>query len=147
MNRLELFYEMLDEAKECGINYIGTGNPLSQILIIAKEPSLDKNKTQDKGNIELLNKNLELWQRDKHKILEEIPYRGEFSPLYPYKGQELKKDNRKNNWGTSVTWMNYQKLYNQIFPSSNMINRSEEHTSELQSRPHLVCRLLLEKKK
>src|SRR3989442_3068474 len=27
------------------------------------------------------------------------------------------------------------------------IFRSEEHTSELQSRPHLVCRLLLEKKK
>src|SRR3989442_6190332 len=31
-------------------------------------------------------------------------------------------------------------------PSVNAI-RSEEHTSELQSRPHLVCRLLLEKKK
>src|SRR3989442_9815587 len=30
-------------------------------------------------------------------------------------------------------------------PSSSY--RSEEHTSELQSRPHLVCRLLLEKKK
>src|SRR5690625_6478267 len=28
-----------------------------------------------------------------------------------------------------------------------MITRSEEHTSELQSRGHLVCRLLLEKKK
>src|SRR5436305_9514879 len=28
-----------------------------------------------------------------------------------------------------------------------MGTRSEEHTSELQSRPHLVCRLLLEKKK
>src|SRR5690554_7329537 len=28
-----------------------------------------------------------------------------------------------------------------------MVPRSEEHTSELQSRPHLVCRLLLEKKK
>src|SRR5687768_18219722 len=27
------------------------------------------------------------------------------------------------------------------------ISRSEEHTSELQSRLHLVCRLLLEKKK
>src|SRR5690554_7224070 len=26
------------------------------------------------------------------------------------------------------------------------VDRSEEHTSELQSRPHLVCRLLLEKK-
>src|SRR2546422_3305118 len=29
----------------------------------------------------------------------------------------------------------------------NLILRSEEHTSELQSRLHLVCRLLLEKKK
>src|SRR5690554_3851638 len=31
--------------------------------------------------------------------------------------------------------------------SQLMESRSEEHTSELQSRPHLVCRLLLEKKK
>src|SRR5436305_3208423 len=30
---------------------------------------------------------------------------------------------------------------------SRPARRSEEHTSELQSRPHLVCRLLLEKKK
>src|SRR5687768_18179760 len=30
---------------------------------------------------------------------------------------------------------------------ANVIARSEEHTSELQSRLHLVCRLLLEKKK
>src|SRR5437870_7751862 len=30
---------------------------------------------------------------------------------------------------------------------SRCIRRSEEHTSELQSRGHLVCRLLLEKKK
>src|SRR5207253_7664064 len=29
----------------------------------------------------------------------------------------------------------------------NVVGRSEEHTSELQSRGHLVCRLLLEKKK
>src|SRR2546421_1840220 len=29
----------------------------------------------------------------------------------------------------------------------NLLNRSEEHTSELQSRSDLVCRLLLEKKK
>src|SRR5439155_25688812 len=31
--------------------------------------------------------------------------------------------------------------------ASHQIERSEEHTSELQSRGHLVCRLLLEKKK
>src|SRR5690625_5489791 len=37
-------------------------------------------------------------------------------------------------------------LRNEI-ASKNKIYRSEEHTSELQSRGHLVCRLLLEKKK
>src|SRR5437870_7414101 len=31
--------------------------------------------------------------------------------------------------------------------TAQMLARSEEHTSELQSRGHLVCRLLLEKKK
>src|SRR5690625_5852173 len=42
----------------------------------------------------------------------------------------------------------------QLFPyqtrglmAQAVIGRSEEHTSELQSRGHLVCRLLLEKKK
>src|SRR5690625_6886402 len=33
------------------------------------------------------------------------------------------------------------------FANSSAYTRSEEHTSELQSRGHLVCRLLLEKKK
>src|SRR5690625_6153057 len=33
------------------------------------------------------------------------------------------------------------------FLEENLQNRSEEHTSELHSRGHLVCRLLLEKKK
>src|SRR5256884_3269548 len=32
-------------------------------------------------------------------------------------------------------------------PLGGLDGRSEEHTSELQSRLHLVCRLLLEKKK
>src|SRR2546422_8043400 len=32
-------------------------------------------------------------------------------------------------------------------PGTVRVPRSEEHTSELQSRLHLVCRLLLEKKK
>src|SRR5690554_7504365 len=34
-----------------------------------------------------------------------------------------------------------------VLGASRSFDRSEEHTSELQSRPHLVCRLLLEKKK
>src|SRR5690554_7720902 len=35
---------------------------------------------------------------------------------------------------------------NTILRGALFVPRSEEHTSELQSRPHLVCRLLLEKK-
>src|SRR5690606_41872731 len=34
-----------------------------------------------------------------------------------------------------------------VATSNFMVGRSEEHTSELQSRENLVCRLLLEKKK
>src|SRR2546422_7790665 len=37
--------------------------------------------------------------------------------------------------------------YRPLFPHLPERTRSEEHTSELQSRLHLVCRLLLEKKK
>src|SRR3989449_2361802 len=38
-------------------------------------------------------------------------------------------------------------LYQPSYATFGKDNRSEEHTSELQSRLHLVCRLLLEKKK
>src|SRR5438045_5160638 len=47
----------------------------------------------------------------------------------------------------------YSKLPTLVAPTSSMTtsakpsDRSEEHTSELQSLRHLVCRLLLEKKK
>src|SRR5690554_365022 len=48
-----------------------------------------------------------------------------------------------------VAWLSdYHKLDRQeIEHALYFLERSEEHTSELQSRPHLVCRLLLEKKK
>src|SRR5690625_6502660 len=42
---------------------------------------------------------------------------------------------------------NLRQLQQFIEAGSLRIKRSEEHTSELQSRGHLVCRLLLEKKK
>src|SRR2546422_1244109 len=41
-------------------------------------------------------------------------------------------------------WTSWTRRYG---PASSTGSRSEEHTSELQSRLHLVCRLLLEKKK
>src|SRR3712207_8670305 len=44
------------------------------------------------------------------------------------------------HWGGSGTFL-------WVDPDSGLALRSEEHTSELQSRQYLVCRLLLEKKK
>src|SRR5687768_18455838 len=38
-------------------------------------------------------------------------------------------------------------FFDMVVVLSEQVRRSEEHTSELQSRLHLVCRLLLEKKK
>src|SRR3989442_11029040 len=53
--------------------------------------------------------------------------------------------------GATLPFLEYQaeqaKTDGTILGPSRAFGRSEEHTSELQSRPHLVCRLLLEKKK
>src|SRR5690554_6957591 len=52
-----------------------------------------------------------------------------------------------NPLGLKVTGL---QVADEAQPMRNVLEfkqRSEEHTSELQSRPHLVCRLLLEKKK
>src|SRR5256884_1056095 len=50
-------------------------------------------------------------------------------------------------WGVSRGSYNYR-VFALLRPGASLdaVNRSEEHTSELQSRLHLVCRLLLEKK-
>src|SRR3712207_7658594 len=45
----------------------------------------------------------------------------------------------RSDWGAT--------LFAQVRSLVNTSKRSEEHTSELQSRQYLVCRLLLEKKK
>src|SRR3712207_8909430 len=39
-----------------------------------------------------------------------------------------------------------ERVLDHVFYDGEMQKRSEEHTSELQSRQYLVCRLLLEKK-
>src|SRR5690554_7590288 len=53
----------------------------------------------------------------------------------------------KSLFGKTVTFKNGAYLIIEHTEALHVIDvRSEEHTSELQSRPHLVCRLLLEKK-
>src|SRR2546429_5567529 len=60
------------------------------------------------------------------------------STLFPYTTLfRSVSSNRSNACGSCCS----------ICASGRGVRRSEEHTSELQSRLHLVCRLLLEKKK
>src|SRR5690606_2213667 len=47
----------------------------------------------------------------------------------------------------SVVTLAIDDRYSDLPPDTSAAIRSEEHTSELQSRENLVCRLLLEKKK
>src|SRR5690554_7046722 len=56
---------------------------------------------------------------------------------------DLKNDVKM--YGETAQRLHDQKKQEELLDNLNV--RSEEHTSELQSRPHLVCRLLLEKKK
>src|SRR4051794_41701131 len=44
-------------------------------------------------------------------------------------------------------WGLKARLHSPMYRAPSSASRSEEHTSELQSPVHLVCRLLLEKKK
>src|SRR2546429_4306522 len=71
---------------------------------------------------------------------------GKDVPLSEYKGKVV----LVNFWATwcepcqiEIPWLIEMQ---QKYSSKGFIVRSEEHTSELQSRLHLVCRLLLEKK-
>src|SRR5438309_5302017 len=70
------------------------------------------------------------------------------STLFPYTTLFRSADDVENQ--RAAGWCDGERAIVLIIrrqPGANIIDRSEEHTSELQSQFHLVCRLLLEKKK
>ena len=107
---------MLTKAKSQNFNYIGTGNLQAKILIIGKECAIPET---DLSTMSEYKDNLSQWKKDFDKDLWDIPLRNRLSlsPVCPYKGQYMKLDNGKN-WGTSRTWLIYQKLHNAIFGTS-----------------------------
>src|SRR3712207_8242087 len=67
------------------------------------------------------------------------PGRGQAQPQVDRPAAELGRGRQLGGAG--------QRLLAQVYGRGPAEERSEEHTSELQSRQYLVCRLLLEKKK
>src|SRR5205809_4438674 len=70
-----------------------------------------------------------------------FPYTTLFRSNVALRGQQL-----GNMTGQPLAYHAEQEL-KRLKKEPSLVLRSEEHTSELQSRLHLVCRLLLEKKK
>src|SRR5947209_12480670 len=72
------------------------------------------------------------------------------STLFPYttlfRSQNSRRDLAHRAQQEGVTAL-HQRVLGLARLSREHVGRSEEHTSELQSRQYLVCRLLLEKKK
>src|SRR5690606_41697570 len=58
----------------------------------------------------------------------------------------IEKNNRLFLEFDSSDYPNFKRMNQIIALNNHSFTRSEEHTSELQSRENLVCRLLLEKK-
>src|SRR5215475_15796468 len=58
-----------------------------------------------------------------------------------------KRDLKKQSSPSSISRVTNGETASIVAPACSNALRSEEHTSELQSRENLVCRLLLEKKK
>src|SRR2546422_4422343 len=74
------------------------------------------------------------------------------STLFPYttlfrSGQQRQRRLRKTLGPAVRITRTAPRIFAGPLRFSGSVRRSEEHTSELQSRLHLVCRLLLEKKK
>src|SRR5438309_8259560 len=71
------------------------------------------------------------------------------STLFPYTTLFRSLHYRRSRPLLRTVWKNPERVGQRAVatPLSRVGVRSEEHTSELQSQFHLVCRLLLEKKK
>src|SRR3989449_2214836 len=88
-------------------------------------------------------------------LVEALPYIRAFAGktvVLKYGGKAMIDPALKEGFATDVVLMKYVGLNPVVVHGGGPqidqpLERSEEHTSELQSRLHLVCRLLLEKKK
>src|SRR3989441_9705909 len=72
-----------------------------------------------------------------------------FHPIHDFEGKDIEQiATELRTWfPPSDTLTDFNSFFQEVARIAKERNRSEEHTSELQSLAYLVCRLLLEKKK
>src|SRR5690554_7319733 len=88
----------------------------------------------------------ENWEIKKIKLANKEVYLKSHSWAIPERNSIILSNNNNKVFDSKID-IDFGSFVNVIFEIKDDSLRSEEHTSELQSRPHLVCRLLLEKKK
>src|SRR3712207_8193194 len=89
--------------------------------------------------MDTISSNITNFKTTRGKDGKKEPYRRKIAVFQENLKKELSKD--KKGYETSLNGVKAVGIVEDKSP------RSEEHTSELQSRQYLVCRLLLEKKK
>src|ERR1041385_131095 len=88
------------------------------------------------------------WCARARSVRNVVDWTGGADVCDPQETDERNTGRLTNNFSSRLGFKARQAFLDEpnFLPSSSRASRSEEHTSELQSRLHLVCRLLLEKK-
>src|SRR5690606_16304390 len=109
-------------------------HPAKQVALIDQ---IGNAKGKDIGVVGTVWSRGQTQQKSRHKVLQEAVI-----------GRRRRMVKFIHNDVIEVLWFEALQMLNlaeRLYRCTQHINRSEEHTSELQSRENLVCRLLLEK--
>src|SRR5690554_7214001 len=96
---------------------------------------------------ETLFEKLNLLKKDLPNLIKPEGKKGDKCFFHDCHGRAIKSHTLSENQVLGLLEGENEKGQVVVYHIDDVPDRSEEHTSELQSRPHLVCRLLLEKKK
>src|SRR5690625_1138721 len=140
--------DYIDYYKVLGINKSASGDDIKKAyrkLARKYHPDLNPNDEEAKKRFQQINEAHEVLS-DPGKRKKYDKYGQDWKNADAYeKAQQSAGSSGYSHAGTGADWQTYTGNFDEDVFSDFF--RSEEHTSELQSRGHLVCRLLLEKKK
>src|SRR5256884_1865596 len=129
------------------VDYYGTQPPLNQIATVHAEAKLITVQAWDPSQLQVIEKAIRSADLGLNPMNDGKITRVPVPPLTEERRKEMVKHLHKILEDHRTAVRNVRRDGNEAIKKALKDKRSEEHTSELQSRLHLVCRLLLEKKK